>query len=321
MRQLLPFDLKIKIVALLCPLMATITGNAQNIVPNGNFETFSPCPTQFGQITAATNWILPTTGTTDYYNSCSTNPGIGVPTNNFGVQVPFSGQAYAGLVLWYEPTGLPEFREYMEVQLTDPLSAGACYQVAFQISLAEEAQYDTDSIGVYFSAAQIGPTGNWNPLPFVPQVTISLDTVTNLTSWYLLSQTFTATGNEAYMTIGNFDDIINASGQFVNASAGNQYSYYYIDDVSITPCTGLSEGEQQAAISIYPSVFSDQLQVSYSGNEPVQLRLFDLSLKLIVQQEIHRSATLSCENISQGMYIYEFRSERGVLQTGKLIKP
>ncbi len=46
--------------------------DAQNLAPNGDFEQHSACPSFGGQINLAIDWINPTTGTSDYFNSCAT---------------------------------------------------------------------------------------------------------------------------------------------------------------------------------------------------------------------------------------------------------
>src|SRR5579859_6963822 len=42
-----------------------------NLVPNGDFESFTLCPTVSSQFNVAAPWFQPTGGTSDYYNSCS----------------------------------------------------------------------------------------------------------------------------------------------------------------------------------------------------------------------------------------------------------
>ena len=42
--------------------------DAQNLVPNPSFEDYTSCPTSVAQITLATPWVTPTTGSPDYFN-------------------------------------------------------------------------------------------------------------------------------------------------------------------------------------------------------------------------------------------------------------
>ena len=71
---------------------------AQNLVPNYSFETFSTCPFSAGQIYYAPPWVDPTTTSSDYYNSCA-SMGTDVPVNWAGNQSAKDGNAYAGCAL------------------------------------------------------------------------------------------------------------------------------------------------------------------------------------------------------------------------------
>ena len=42
----------------------------QNLVPNGDFEYYSNCPTNLSQTANCTGWAFFTNGTSDYFNSC-----------------------------------------------------------------------------------------------------------------------------------------------------------------------------------------------------------------------------------------------------------
>lgn len=92
---------------------------AQNLVPNGNFEGYRSCPTDISQLDTALYWITPTTGTSDYFNQCTTNASIDVPNNQVGFQTAYSGVGYSGIFLFdiFFNVSL-NYREYLEVPLT-----------------------------------------------------------------------------------------------------------------------------------------------------------------------------------------------------------
>src|SRR5438105_278491 len=52
--------------------------NAQNLVPNYSFETYTSCPTGSSQIYLAVPWKGVTTNSSDYFNVCGTG-GATVP--------------------------------------------------------------------------------------------------------------------------------------------------------------------------------------------------------------------------------------------------
>ena len=67
-----------------------------NLVPNPRFENFMPCPSGLSQPYVAYPWNTASDATPDYFNLCATGDVGVVPTNLFGVQMPYSGQGYMG---------------------------------------------------------------------------------------------------------------------------------------------------------------------------------------------------------------------------------
>ncbi|MCB0640094.1 MAG: hypothetical protein KDC44_00575 [Phaeodactylibacter sp.] len=121
---------------------------AQNLVPNPSFENNTGCPFTGGQINLAVPWISPSTATPDYLNACSTISGLSTPGNFAGTETPLTGQAYAGMIL-YGPL-ISNYREYLQVQLSAPLVAGRCYEVSFNVSLAEDSDFAVDNLGLIY---------------------------------------------------------------------------------------------------------------------------------------------------------------------------
>src|SRR5258705_6338420 len=81
---------------------------AQNLVPNGDFEQYSGCPSNYNQIDFALFWFNPCippygtafgqSGSSDYFNACASIWQIDVPNNFDGYQPAHSGNGYAGLI-------------------------------------------------------------------------------------------------------------------------------------------------------------------------------------------------------------------------------
>src|ERR1700740_2272350 len=82
------------------------TKSQTNLIYNGDFEIYSSCPTGYSdpsqvpnyEINKCQGWTTPTYGTSDYFNICSSNPFVGVPTNGLGIQQPYNGNAYCGFL-------------------------------------------------------------------------------------------------------------------------------------------------------------------------------------------------------------------------------
>ncbi len=147
-------------------ILLTISGlQAQNLVPNPNFELYNPCPNNVGQLDVLDNWYNPTAETPDYFNACysggpSTN--VGVPGNIFGAINALSGNGYAG---FYAHTGYNGPKEYIQNVLTEPLVAGECYEVEMFIAAAYSplSNFGINHVGIYISATppSVGLDGNF----------------------------------------------------------------------------------------------------------------------------------------------------------------
>ena len=213
--------------------------SAQNLVPNGSFETNTGIPTGYSQLTLAAPWTPPTTGSPDYFHALASGPsGMSVPVNDFGNQVPHpaSGQAYAG----FNARPVNQYREYVETPLSTPLVAGQTYQISFYVSLADQCQWAVDKIGAYLSIGPVGPVNTGYTLSFLPQISNPVNSyITNKTGWTLISGQYVAAGGEDHLVIGNFYD--NPSTTPLMGQGGAfPFAYYYLDDVSVTlaapPC-------------------------------------------------------------------------------------
>ena len=221
-----------RIIVMLCLLCVGANRAEANLVPNPSFEAHSNCPTNFDQFPLVTTWSQPTLGTSDYYNACSSG-NFDVPTNYGGTQAALTGDAYAAIRLWDGNHNSLTWREYIEVPLTSSLIANQSYQASFYVSLADISIYATDAIGMYFSNGQVGHVNISGALPFTPQVTNPANRfLDDKDNWMLVSGTFTATGGEDHIVIGNFLDNDSSSSVLLNTGTTG-FSYVYIDDVSV----------------------------------------------------------------------------------------
>ncbi|HKR07242.1 MAG TPA: hypothetical protein VJY62_21590 [Bacteroidia bacterium] len=179
----------------LCLIIMFITCgvcNGQNIIPNGNFEQYSSCPSNTSQLDLALPWFNPTQATPDYFNQCATGFNPSVPYNYFGFQQTYDGMGYSGVVLFHNQSA--NTREYIEVPLTDSLTANECYHFEMHINLGNNCMFTSNDIGVYFSDSIIGGILNNNNLTFTPQINFNLGVYTDTLNWTLLSGNFTALG-------------------------------------------------------------------------------------------------------------------------------
>lgn len=289
-------------------IIFSLNSYSQNLVPNGNFESFLSCPNDFGQIDLASYWFTPSTHvyTSDYYNQCA-NSSVSVPDNWGGFQQAHSGIAYAGITL-IEGT---DFREYIEVQLDSTLTK-SCYHFEMYVNLANTCRSTTNSIGVYFSDTAITGINNSLPLPFIPQINNNAGFITDTANWTLISGDYNASGSENFMIIGNFNDDANSSFLTVNP-AGQNITYFYIDDVSLARCNvGFIEiNKKENKISIYPNPASGF--ITLQSEQLINGNIYIINnLGLVVkEQEIKQEneKTIDIHSLPAGLYLLRYKEQ------------
>jgi hypothetical protein len=206
-----------------------------NLVPNGDFESYSTCPAGTSQMTFAAPWYAPTLGSPDYFNGCAPPPfAASVPTNFTGVQAALSGQAYAGAIVYYPDNNIlaGSYREYIQTPLMAPLVAGQSYRVSFYVNLADYDAYAVAEIGAYLSVGPVLDYTMQEGLPVVPQVVNpSTNLLTSSNSWMLIQGVFTAAGGEDHLTLGSL--VSDGATTAVPVGGTENYTYYFFDDVSV----------------------------------------------------------------------------------------
>lgn len=227
--------------------------NAQNLVQNPSFETYSNCPGDLEQINRATYWNRPanTTGTPDYFNTCATLSQVRVPNNGFGSQDSYNGNAYVGIITLLLWGSNPDYREYIQTELSSEMIAGQTYYLSFYVSLADATRLASNNMGAVFSVTPINGNGNYQPLNIAPHI-INQTIITDTTEWTQISGTYVAVGNEKYLTIGNFFTNSQTLSQISNPNAGIGQAYYYIDNVSVTTTLG-NEDFYKEEVKIIPN--------------------------------------------------------------------
>jgi hypothetical protein len=291
-------------------------GKAQNLVPNPSFEDTIHCPTNLNQVPNSNYWSNPTLASPDFFNACSTVGGnvVHVPNNGFGFQSAHSGNAYVGCYT-YNPSG----REYVQTKLLDSLVSGKKYIVSLYVSLADNAGYSMNTIGIYFSKTPIG-SSNTSRLPYTAQIqNTSSNPLTDKNNWMLISDTLWASGGEQYITIGNF--MVDSSSDTVRLVGGFTASYYYIDDVSVIDVNSIgikSYSENNTSVNVYPNPADDLLTIECKV-ENAELRILDLMGNEIKKQKIKdKKEEVDISEMASGVYFLNIKTIEGLL-TKKII--
>lgn len=211
---------------------------AQNLVPNPGFEEYFSCPAAINNNKTnkkiAPHWNAASYGTPDLYNKCSRQMG---QNNATGFTDPYTGDGFAGIIVWEGKKGV---REYLQVQLTEPLKAGSVYVISFYYKLSSYSMYSADRIcfslsdksSFYKQDTQIPLEASYCRIK--PE---AMDPYTG--EWELLETEYTAIGGEQFLIIGNFSDNSSTKTTHLFFKSSREpmlqhAAYYYLDEVSVS---------------------------------------------------------------------------------------
>lgn len=204
-----------------------------NLVPNPGFEKFSDQPSgwyysgkDFSRISLY--WTSPNDSSPDVYA-----PGTDIPDSwkaaGFGNVKPFEGKAHAGITVYGCENGKPHCREYVQVQLTEPLVRGQRYGFSCMVAHLQKSVF-VRNIELLFTEQEIEEAGH-EPILLTP--TLVLDRwIPSDGKWYRWSGHFVANQPSSFLTIGNFNT--DDKSQFkLPFRSDLRFGYYYLDDVRL----------------------------------------------------------------------------------------
>ena len=303
--------------------IVALHGAAQNLVPNPSFEEYEMCPYTIGfqpgsRPTHWRSWL----NSPEYFHACAgslqdIDTLVGVPQNGWGYQYAWDGDAYVGGYMYWVHD---DFREYIGVELLEPLEIGSAYSVSLRVNLAWGGTYDPNmgacnNIGLLFtmdSNAWEGITGP--PFPFRNYAHVySPDIITDSLGWTLVSGVFTADSAYQYLVLGNFFN--NALTDTIGLPPWNgEVAYYFIDDVCVSrqkggcATTGIDEAlGQMDAFAVYDG-HAQQVVLAWPGNRAYQVEVVDLSGRLVAWARVEDERTrLDAQQWASGLYLARMR--------------
>jgi OmpA-OmpF porin, OOP family len=221
-------------------------GGQPNLVPNPSFEEFDGFPigwyyrgTDFDDVIKY--WQSPTTASPDAYGK-----KVRVPASwaekGFGKQTAHTGSGFAGITLYGCLNGKPHCREYVQIQLKEPLVVGQKYTLEFWFSHLP-ASLRINNVGAHFAEKPQKVVGDVR-LNLLPQVKSSRIIEAKNNGWTRYSAQFTAQNEAEWLIIGNFNDDETTNTQAPPIAEPLNFAYYYLDDV------GLSKAEPLMPVPI-----------------------------------------------------------------------
>jgi hypothetical protein len=311
-------------IAILLIMFAIKTYSQTNLVPNPSFEIHDTCPNQPSQLSYAVPWFQPSIGSPDYFNACALDTGnepVSVPKNVMSYhQYAHTGNAYSGIIVF----GQGDYREYVEVPLTNTLVAGTKYYVTFYVALADTIAKSTSTLGLLLTSFSV-TSNNYYPLPGTPQINNPANIFFPYTTWTKVSGSYIATGGEKYITIGNFDSSSVTHELLLNNDTIHydpQFNYLFLDDFCVSTdsvyantWTGIQElnNKQSTLIKAYPNPANDILNINAADNiEQVQLVN---SIGQVIYTENTKgisSYSLTISSYPNGIYIVRIKTNNGL---------
>ena len=206
----------------------------ENIVPNPGFEKYSSTP--IGWFYKGKHF----TNVMKYWNSATAaspdvfGPKVRVPSHwaskGFGEQSVRTGASMVGITVYGCENGKPHCREYVQIQLKEPLVVGQNYYAEFWVNSLERS-LRSNNLAMYFSKDPINIKTD-QTLEVKPQI-IEEDIIdANGKRWVKVYGHFKAKKEAAYLTIGNFIPDSLTQTKMVHPNSLN-YAYFYIDDVLV----------------------------------------------------------------------------------------
>ncbi len=291
--------------------------NEKEII-NVTFEGASEDLSELGGIAEAGKGISsPTELQADLFTK-NASGDIGVPTNVYGAEEPTTengGNVYAGIVT-YRPGKQAGERSYITIQLMQgkeqvTLKKGLTYCVEYAVSLSESSKFANNNLGVYFSKdmpANGEPGAIYMSGDHVMKA--QLNKIYNgFFGWEKVCNTYTAKGDERYLTIGNFDRNENTQFQAVKKPKDAEadpltHAYYYVDNIIVRLVDSPTEC---ACFNAKPPKIEDQFSTLVYDKTPEINDKMSVELQIAAQTIYFRAgkASLSESAITNIDFIIE----------------
>lgn len=293
-------------------LCNNIEAISQNLVPNHSFEIQDSCPTP-GDIIFAQPWDSPSLDEADLFDTDCSAQNTSART----------GTGSSGLFFY---TPFPNLREYIQAPLIETLVAGQNYCVSFYVR-RNTFRFAVNRIGAYFSDVAIFQNNN-NFINVTPQVENDPENIILPDDiWTEISGSFVASGGETHIIIGNFYDDLNTDIDMATSNSSTEFSYYKIDDVSVTTCQPTSTIDMEHAeksVSIYPVPAKEVVSIKIVENLTVlNSTIIDLHGRKIMDIPFDMTNagaySINISNLTTGVYFISLQTPHGIINK-KVIK-
>ncbi|MFM6935897.1 MAG: T9SS type A sorting domain-containing protein [Flavobacteriales bacterium] len=304
-----------------CCLQLTLW--SQNLLDNGDFESYSTLPSNVMQSNLCVGWSKCNQGgggSPDYFHTNGTGL-VQLPNSFYATIQAHTGNACMGIVAYHGVS--TNFREYISHPLSSPLVAGQTYHVSFYVSNGKyNGNYGgcgSDQLGVAFTmneAQQSGTSPMSNLQAQFVQTGILYDTL-----WQEIQFTFVADSAYQHLVLGNFQSNGNTLVQNFENSA-IETVYYFLDDIVVTRVENSASivTNTNADAPLFYSV--EQQTIAFfqdQQGEQTRLTICDLQGKKVWEQDFTHSESISVQTWNPGLYFYQLTQGVRFVEGGKIL--
>ena len=293
----------------------------QNLVQNPDFEDTLTCVqyTQLGgtYFMFCYPWFT-AYASPDYFNCnlpinyCGAI-GACPTTSVYGTKYPLNGVGMAGFAPF--TINMNGYKEIIGEGLPNSLLQNHLYYIEFYVSPANNCEYVTDDIGALFSVDSLS-MDTFQTFTVIPQVANAQGNILNDTaSWTKISGYYNASGGESYLYIGNFKSDTNTTIDSISGAFWN-FSYYFLDDVSLIDCTaaGINETEIENLIQLYPNPAKEKIIIIAPQNYFIeQIEILNPTGELKLHQKIPKKLLnfeMDVGDVPKGVYIIKIKTSK-----------
>jgi len=214
-----------------CPLL-----KGQNLVPNPGFEDYKKLPCDYNEFyiqDMLQNWLQPIPTSTDYWNNLA-NPGCALNPSSSGMS-PRTGNGMIGIIIADIVMGFKiEYKEYIEVPLSEKLKQGSFYHVEFYTASQNKELYmESNNLGATFSDTLVYDFSVKHPDHLLMKATIKEKNIIPANqNWSKINGCFISDKSYEYLLIGNFDSVDSTQTR-QPSNDDHLLAYYFIDDVLV----------------------------------------------------------------------------------------
>jgi hypothetical protein len=302
-----------KIVIITILLFSSITVSSQYITdPSFEDTLFCPLPNQM----SLKQWYRPTWGSSDNYIENCFMP------SNFALESSkqaYSENGFIGII-FYDSLN-PNASEFIETPLLNPLEEGKDYCVSLYSVSSSRSNFNLSNIHIGFRADSTfqGLAEKLVVDTFYSFLNTPLKDTVN---WTKLSLRFTATGNEKYLSIGNFDppenlDIFSYNSQNVPPYL-YRWAYYFFDMITLEECPP----EPVEHFLVYPNPSSGgSVYLSNYADTVATVTLFNSLGQRVAERMLPAGVNglVAFEGLASGVYIAVYQTATGYREEKKVV--